>query len=313
MAARRKRKKSAEPSSRGLAPHQVVAAAPQAVQELQGTIESDGGRVIGCYRDPLGGAWQCLACLPIERVEPTPFQRDLSPAHVERLVQRIGALGRFLDPIICVRGADGRYWTPNGHHRTAALRELGARSIVALVVPERELAFQILSLNTEKAHNLREKSLEVIRMARELARLDPGRESDHAAVFEEPAFLTLGVSYERRGRFSGGAYHPLLKRVEGFLDLKLARALETREARASRLLELDDAVLRAVEALRGRGFESPYLKVFVIARLNPLRFQRSAAADFDETLEKMLRAASRFDASKIRSEQVARSGGPPEE
>jgi ParB family chromosome partitioning protein len=37
------------------------------------------------------------------------------------------------------------------------MRRLGARSIAALVVPNREVAWQILALNTEKAHNLKER------------------------------------------------------------------------------------------------------------------------------------------------------------
>ena len=68
-----------------------------------------------------------------------------------------------------MRGEEGVYRTPNGHHRLAALRSLGAKSVTALVLPEPEIAYKILALNTEKAHNLREKSLEVIRMARDLA------------------------------------------------------------------------------------------------------------------------------------------------
>lgn len=69
---------------------------------------------------------------------------------------------------------------------------------------------------------------------------------------------------------------------------------------------------QAVAALKSRGFESPYLKPFVVARINPIRFKRGEA-DFDETLDKMLAAARRFDAAKIRADQVARTGGAPEE
>ena len=39
------------------------------------------------------------------------------------------------------------------------MRRLGAKSITVLVVPEREVAWQILALNTEKAHNIKERSL----------------------------------------------------------------------------------------------------------------------------------------------------------
>jgi ParB family chromosome partitioning protein len=312
---RRKKKASAEPRSRGLTPVQATAGPPPAaVQTLQAAIEEDGGSVVGAYRDPLGGHWQLLALLPIERVQPTPFQRDLSEAHLERLVRRIGELDRFLDPVIAVRRPDGTYWTPNGNHRRAALTQLGARALTALVVPDEQVAYAILSLNTEKAHNLREKALEVIRMARDLAQIDPQPERDYAALFEEPQLLTLGLCYEQNGRFSGGVYQSVLKRLESFLAAKLPKALEERAERRDKLFALDKAVVAAVGALKERGFESPYLKNFVVARINPLRFDRSEAPpDYDATLDKMLRAAERFDAAKVKADQVARSGGPPEE
>jgi ParB family chromosome partitioning protein len=193
------------------------------------------------------------------------------------------------------------------------MRLLGAKSITALLVPEEKMAYQILALNTEKAHNLREKALEVIRMERELALVDPGPERDYAAIFEDPVLLTLGLCYERNGRFAGGVYSPVLKRIESFLAAKLPKALEERAARAEQLFALDAAVSQAVAALKERGFDSPYLKNFVVARVNPLRFLREAQADWDETLAKMLAGAKRFDAAKIDAGQVARSGGPPAE
>ena len=55
------------------------------------------------------------------------------------------------------------------------MRRLGAKSITALVVPDREVAWQILALNTEKAHNLKERSLEVIRIYRGLVDEDDSR------------------------------------------------------------------------------------------------------------------------------------------
>ena len=186
--------------------------------------------------------------------------------------------------------------------------------MTALIVPEPELAFKILSLNTEKAHNLREKSLEVIRMARALAGTEADRpESDFALEFEEPGFLTLGCCYERNGRFAGSVYNPVLKRVDGFLRAKLPNALAEREARADKLLALDEAVAAAVKELKARGFESPYLKAFVVARINPLRFKRGGEADFDETIDKMREAAERFDASKVKADQLAAAGGAPDE
>lgn len=311
---RRKKKAGAEPKSRGLTARTLASASPPAVvQGLTATIEADGGAVLAVYRDPLGGHWQIFAGLPIDSVQATPFQRDLSEAHTERLAAAIDSLDRFLDPVIAVRAEEGVYWTPNGYHRLEALKRLGAKSITALVAPEKEVAYRILALNTEKAHNLRERALEVARLAEGLAELDDRPEREFATEFEEPALITLGLCYQQRGRFAGGAYNPVLKRVETFLRSKLPNALATRRERAERLLELDDAVNAAVKALKEKGFESPYLKAFVVARINPLRFKRKVSADVDETIEKMLGAARRFDTDKVRADQLARASGPPDD
>lgn len=309
-----KKKRAATPKSRGIAGNRLETARPPAsVKRLVDSIATDGGAALGMYRDPLGGHWQILAGLPIDRVEPTPFQRDVSEAHVARLAEAIDKLDRFLDPLIAVRVDDGMYWVPNGAHRLAAMRQLGAKSIVALVVPEPELAYRILALNTEKAHNLRERALEVIRMAQGLVELDDRPERDYATEFEEPALLTLGLCYQERGRFAGSTYHSVIKRVERFLTARLSQTLTIRRDRAAKLVALDDAVAAAVQGLKARGFTSPYLKAFVVARINPLRFKRGGKAEFDETVDKMVRAAERFDPEKIRADQVAGASGPGDE
>lgn len=310
----RARKVKAAPEPRGLAAKQLTGAMPPSgIQKLVDQVAADGGETLATYRDPLGSHWQLLAALPIDKLDPTPYQRDLSETHVAKLGLAIDKLGRFLDPVIVTRTAEGRYWTPNGHHRLAAMRNLGARSIVALIVPEPEIAHRMLVLNTEKAHNVRERALAVVRLAEGLAPLDDRPEREFETEFEEAALITLGCCYRRNGRFSGGVYYPVLKRVEAFLAQKLPKALETRQARADQLLELDAAVVEVVARLKARGFESPYLKAFVVARINPLRFRRGAKAEFDETIATMLASAKKFDASKIKADQVAQAGGAPDE
>jgi ParB family transcriptional regulator, chromosome partitioning protein len=316
----RRRRKPAG-TSIGLTAGELQAAAPSSeVATLHRNIESDGGKVLAVYREPYGGRWVLLAALPIDRVAATPYQRNLSDAHVRKLETVIGKIGRFLDPIIVVRAQHPvdetiLYWTPNGHHRLSALRTLGAKSIVAIVVPEVQVAYQILALNTEKAHNLREKALEVVRLYREFARLGEETEGACALEFEEPALITLGMCYEQRPRFSGGAYHPVLKRVDQFLSVPCREALEIRERRAAAVLRLDDLVIEKVEALKARGLTSPYLKSFVAARVNPIRFRPKDAPplSFDEAIDRMTKAAEKFNADKIRTEDLARSGGPPDE
>jgi len=316
----RRRRKPAGVST-GLAPTELQeTVAPQDVNELQLAVEDDGGKVLGIFREPYGGRWVLLAALPIQQVEPTPYQRNLSEAHVRKLEGAIGTLGRFLDPIIVVQvkkptEASVKYWTPNGHHRLSAMRTLGAKTITALLVPEASVAYQILALNTEKAHNLREKALEVIRMYKELSSLDDASEATYSLEFEEPALITLGLCYEERPRFSGGAYNPVLRRVDQFLNQPLRKALEVRQKRAKTLLELDDQVVRKVEALKARGLTSPYLKSFVVARINPVRFRPKGSdpLSFDEALERMSKALEKFNAEKIKVEDLARSGGAPDE
>jgi ParB family transcriptional regulator, chromosome partitioning protein len=233
---------------------------------------------------------------------------------VKRLMDVVEKLGRFLDPIIVIR-QDGAYWTPNGNHRLQALRKLGAKTITALLVPDPDVAFKILALNTEKAHNLKEKSLETLRMERALADSTPERrERDFAFEFDQPAFLTLGAAYEQRARLSGGAYHSMLRRIEDFLDEGVRKALRERERRAARVLEVDDLVSGIIEKLKARGLTSPYLRPFVVARVNPIRFSTSTEFDFDDVLDRMQRAASKFKIEKVKQEDVVRvSGGAAEE
>lgn len=315
-----KRRRKPAGVSTGLAATELQAAAPPSeVAHLHRAVDQDGGKVLAVYREPYAGKWLVMAALPIELVEPTPYQRNLSDAHVRKLETVISKVGRFLDPIIVVqaekRDAGAKYWTPNGHHRLSALRTLGAKSVTAIVVPEAAAAYQILALNTEKAHNLREKSLEVIRMYRELARLDEATEEAYTLEFEEPALITLGLCYEDRPRFSGGAYHPVLRRVDQFLKKPLHAAVTVRRDRAKTLLALDDEVIKQVEALKAKGLTSPYLKSFVVARVNPIRFRPKEAPplEFDDALERMTKATERFNPAKIRMEDLARSGGAPDE
>ena len=308
----KKSKKAAAARTRGLEATRLASTAPPAaVESLATRIDADGGTVLATYRDPLGSRWQLLAALPIDIVEPTPYQRDLSDAHVARLADAIDKLDRFLDPVVAVPAEGGKYWTPNGHHRLGAMRQLGAKTIVAIVVPEPEVAHRILALNTEKAHNLRERSLEVARLALALAELDDRAEKSYAAEFEESALITLGLCYMENGRFSGGAYHPILKRIDQFLGAKLPAALALRKERAAKLLELNEHVNDAVKQLKEKGLESPYLKAFVVARINHLRWVKEKHPDFDDTMETILKAARRFNVANVKADQVARSGGAP--
>jgi ParB family transcriptional regulator, chromosome partitioning protein len=305
------RRKKATPASVGLTAAETRTVANPELDRLADEVEADGGAVIGRYSEPFGGTPLLLVALPVDRVEPTPYQRDPSDAHVKRLMGVIETIGRFLDPIVAIR-EDGQYLTPNGNHRLQALKKLGVKTVVALLVPDASVAFKILALNTEKAHNLREKSLETIRMARALAKMrgrSEAAESSFAFEFEQPAFLTLGTCYEERPRLSGGAYQSILRRVDTFLDEPIAKAIKERDRRGRKILKLDDAVSAAVEKLKARGLTSPYLKPFVVSRVNYTRFSKATAFDFDEALDKIIASAAKFNVDRIKQEDVAKSGG----
>ena len=311
----RRRPRKSKPGTTGLGPSECrldqstgpAAAIAEAVQKA-------GGCVVGSYKDPLGGHPLLLSVLPIGAVEPTPFQRDLSDAHHKRLADVINKTGRFLEPIIAVTAHNDGFWTPNGRHRLEAMRRLGAKSITTLVVADREVAWQILALNTEKAHNLKERALEVIRIYRGLVDEDASRpESQFSFYLDEPALVTLGVCYEKVPRFGGGVYHPILRRLETFTDDPLRGALKDHEKRAAMVLDLEEKVAAAVKKLKERGLVSPYLRSFVIARINPLRWIKGEPPPLEEILKTMRERAAKFNVEKIKPQDLAGAGGSPDE
>ena len=305
-------RKKVDVGSKGLTPAETNNAQDDA-KALAGLIKADGGEAIGMYKDPLGGHSVVLAVLPIDKVEPTPYQRDRSETHVKKLANAMERVGSFLDPLIAVR-KDGMYWTPNGNHRLGAMKLMGMKAITALVLPDEDTAYKILALNTEKAHNLKERSLEVIRMYRGLvgARGDE-KESAFTDIFEEPHFATFGAVYEKRPRYSAGAYSSVVKRLEGFEDLSLEKGLKLRDARADKLIAFDDEVVKVVEALKARGFQSAYLKNYVVARVNFLRFKKEGTFDFDSTIDKLKASVMKIDVGGVNKEDIAKMGGAPAE
>jgi ParB family chromosome partitioning protein len=307
--------RKAKPGTRGLLPAECrLDSLSGDAEEVRGRIEKEGGLVLGAYSDPLGKQPLLLAILPIDRVEPTPFQRDLSQTHHRKLADVLHRTGIFLDPVIAVTAPERGFWTPNGRHRLEAMRRLGARSITALIVPKREIAWQILALNTEKAHNLREKSLEVIRIYRGLIDEDAKRpENQFAFYLEEASLVTLGVCYERNGKFAGGAYNPIVRRLKKFSDEPLSKAVREHEKHAGMLIDLDARIAEVIAKLKERGFVSPYLRAFVVARVNPLRWIQGEPPPLDDVLKTMRERAAKFNVDRIKQADLANVGGASDE
>ncbi|HWV88930.1 MAG TPA: hypothetical protein VNZ59_02505 [Burkholderiales bacterium] len=311
----KRRPRKAKAGTRGLTPAETrLDELSGSAREAADRVESVGGHLLGSYNDPLGKQPVLVAILPIDSVEPTPFQRDLSQVHHRKLADVLDRTGMFLDPIIAVTAPEKGFWTPNGMHRLMAMRRLGARAITALVVPKREIAWQILALNTEKAHNLREKALEVIRIYRGLLDEDGSRaESGFSFYLEEASLVTLGICYERNGKFAGGAYNPVVRRLETFSEDPISKAIKRHEKTAELLMDLDERVSEAVKKLKEKGFVSPYLRTFVVARINPLRWIQGEPPPLEEVLKTMRDRAARFNVEKIKQSDLANMGGAPDD
>lgn len=103
--------------------------------------------------------------------------------------------------------------------------------------------------------------------------------ADNAAKFESPELLTLGIAFASENRFAAGAYAPFLRKV--------------------------------VARLEERGFRSPYLRTYVVARCNPVRFHKpkkgeaKAPMPVNEALTRMLGAAKKFDVAAVRQQDLA--------
>jgi ParB family chromosome partitioning protein len=280
----------------------------KAARGLAEQVARDGGHVLAIYQEPIGEHWQLFCLLPRAKVEASPYQRDVSPTHVKRLTEAVKRIDRFVDPILAISPEPGVYWTPNGNHRRTALDKLKADYVPAILVAEPEVAFQVLPLNTEKAHNLKEKSLEVVRMYRALVEQRPSSSEDEWALqFESPHFVTLGLLYEQNKRFAGGAFAPILRRVDKFLKGTLRKGLEERIERAELVRAVDETLAQVVAKVKKRGINHPYVKNYLLARTTPLTRARKTLPSFDQTFKKLRDNLEDFDVTKVRYDEIQRS------
>lgn len=273
---------------------------PNEIQKLKDEIEKEGVEILSVYQEPYSNSWQMLVLIDVEKVQPTDFQRDLSPHHVERLQEVISEAGRYIDPIVLVRPEKGIWLTPNGNHRREAMLRLGKKKIVGIFIPEIEFAFKILPLNVEKAHDLKEKSLEVIRIYRHLlSEVPEKKETEFSSIFEEPSFLTFGVLYETKEKFGGAAYYSFLKKIENFIDSPLKEASKEREKRAELVWKIDEKVKGIIEDLKRRGIHHPFLKMMIVSRANPFPKKRIVEVGYEEALKMFEENLEKIDFAKI--------------
>jgi len=123
----------------------------------------------------------------------------------------------------------------------------------------------------------------------------------------------LGLLYEPNPRFAGGAFVPILRRVDRFLRIPLPRSLQEREERADLVRRTDEVLSDVVAQLRRRGIRHPYVKPFILARVTPLTRARKTLPSFDVTFRRLRENLEELDVTAIRYEDVARSAlmAPP--
>jgi ParB family chromosome partitioning protein len=79
------------------------------------------------------------------------------------------------------------------------------------------------------------------------------------------------------------------------------------------VLDLEERVATAVKKLEERGFVSPYVRSFVVARINPLRWIKDEPPPLEEVLKTMRERAAKFNVEKIKPQDLAGAAGPPDE
>ena len=67
-----------------------------------------------------------------------------------------------------------------------------------------------------------------------------------------------------------------------------------------------------MKKLKERGLVSPYLRSFVVARINPLRWIKGDSPELEDLLQTMRERAARFNVEKIKSQDLAGAAGPPD-
>ncbi|RKX58264.1 MAG: chromosome partitioning protein ParB, partial [Thermodesulfobacteriota bacterium] len=203
-----------------------------------------------------------LAMFKIDEIHLPPFQRDISQGlkkHLEMAIEKLG----FLTPIVVVP-KDGKYYVIDGMHRLEAMRDLGAREILAIIADE-SLYHHILEFNTEKPPNVKEKSKQTYRLYNDLLKEDPELiEGDLFTYFKDPVFITFGFAIEELdARFPASFYESFVSKIDNYLDLPLKDAAEERRRRAEALVDLHFVVNEKYSEL---GWENALMKGEIVRK-----------------------------------------------
>ena len=236
------------------------------------------------FKEPLGNVELEFKLVPLSQLEPAPFQREISDAHVKKLAEAMMKVGMFIDPLV-VYESNGKYYVVNGQHRLEAFKTLSLEGDIPCVVIPEEKAHFIITLNTEKAPSIKDKSLEALKIYKEYIGQDL-TENDILDFITEPCYVTFGILYEKHEKFPASAFHNLIKKIDNPIDEKLEVAFEERKKRAEKIEKLyTDYYIPIKNKLIEEGVNQLYVGQIIASRINPFGRKRIIEEDFDTAME----------------------------
>ena len=216
--------------------------------------------IIGCFREmirfqePLTKKELIFAYVPVDKIEIPPMQRDLSRKLVKLLAVSLEKRG-FLSTVLLVKRGDKLYIV-DGMHRLEAFKELGGTEILAFIIENEEIANKLwyggmLSLNIEKAPNVKEKSKQVFRLYKELYQRKPSDlETEYALDIGLPEYITLGyICEEVDSKFAPGTVKYLVEKVDSFIEKPIKEAFDERRKRGEAVYRLYQVLAEKVGEL----------------------------------------------------------------
>jgi len=214
-------------------------------------------------------------------------QRKPRATHLKALTSSIERIG-FVTPLVVVE-RDGRFVIIDGQHRFQAGSDMGLKEFPVMVVPEK-LARRMMNLNVEKDLNIRERCQIALSIYREMLEEKPSKKEDDGEVtdsIDNAHYVTLGLAYEGSGRIAGGAFEPILKKLDGFLDEALADAMPIREERAQQVIEAWGLVKQVEDTMKSKGTWHSMARYQILAYADPAKRARKPQ-DWTKTFPKFL-------------------------
>ncbi|MEO0202502.1 MAG: ParB/RepB/Spo0J family partition protein [candidate division WOR-3 bacterium] len=192
------------------------------------------------FKEPYKGYEMAFSLVDIDKIKIPTIQRELSDSLIKNLMMSMEKVG-FIDPIIVIPSDDENYFEViNGQHRLEAAKLLGITKLPCVILPKEMKKF-IISMNIEKAPNLKDKAHQSYEIFKEhLEKYPQMKEYELSNLIEFPYYLTIGFITDEFDdkRFPAYAFEKVLNKIDNWTDLELPQAREERIKRAKVLLDL---------------------------------------------------------------------------